>query len=245
MPLPTPPASGGSGLPASTPATKPSATPEKAAAAKPVKPASKGTETAAAAPPSKTGSAEAVASPTGETGDAALPGEAFTPDEHRDNLDRKLGSSLSEFDALLLREQQILSERQAAEAAGGGEASGSGEGRGGAAAKGGGRSGQREARSEPRKGTEGRERGESKRPPAGPQAPVDEKGAAGGAKEASVGGAEQSTDARSVPPDVGDGRDDDVVARQLREAATQEDDPAMREKLWQEYRDYKKSVEGT
>jgi hypothetical protein len=42
-----------------------------------------------------------------------------------------------------------------------------------------------------------------------------------------------------VPPDVGDGRDDDVVARQIREAAMKEQDPALREKLWEEYRRYK------
>jgi hypothetical protein len=45
-----------------------------------------------------------------------------------------------------------------------------------------------------------------------------------------------------VPPDVGDGKDDDVVARQLREAAMKEQDPAIREKLWEEYREYKKSA---
>ena len=61
-------------------------------------------------------------------------------------------------------------------------------------------------------------------------APV-EGGAAGGGADRSV-----------VPPDVGDGRDDDVVARQLREAAMKEKDPVLREKLWQEYREYKKSV---
>jgi hypothetical protein len=42
-----------------------------------------------------------------------------------------------------------------------------------------------------------------------------------------------------VPPDVGDGRDDDIVARQLREAAMAEADPELREKLWGEYRRYK------
>jgi hypothetical protein len=42
-----------------------------------------------------------------------------------------------------------------------------------------------------------------------------------------------------VPPDVGDGRNDDVVARQIREAAMKEEDPAIREKLWDEYRRYK------
>ncbi len=35
--------------------------------------------------------------------------------------------------------------------------------------------------------------------------------------------------------------DDDVVARQLREAAEKEQDPLMKEKLWAEYRKYKAS----
>jgi hypothetical protein len=47
-----------------------------------------------------------------------------------------------------------------------------------------------------------------------------------------------------VPPDVGDGSDDDIVARQLREAAMAEEDPELREKLWDEYRRYKASVSG-
>ena len=45
-----------------------------------------------------------------------------------------------------------------------------------------------------------------------------------------------------VPPDVGDGRDDDIVARQIREAALKEEDPELREKLWDEYREYKRST---
>ena len=47
-----------------------------------------------------------------------------------------------------------------------------------------------------------------------------------------------------VPADVKDGNDDDVVARQLREAAQNEKDPELREKLWQEYRDYKAGLSG-
>ena len=39
-----------------------------------------------------------------------------------------------------------------------------------------------------------------------------------------------------VPPDVADARDDDVVCRQLREAAMAETDDALREALWDEYR---------
>jgi hypothetical protein len=41
-----------------------------------------------------------------------------------------------------------------------------------------------------------------------------------------------------VPDDIPSGRDDDIVARQLREAAIQEPDPELREKLWDEYRKY-------
>jgi hypothetical protein len=41
-----------------------------------------------------------------------------------------------------------------------------------------------------------------------------------------------------VPGDIPSGDDDDVVARQLREAALHEPDPELREKLWNEYRKY-------
>jgi hypothetical protein len=44
-----------------------------------------------------------------------------------------------------------------------------------------------------------------------------------------------------VPEDIPDGDDDDVIARQLREAAMSEPDPELREKLWDEYRKYKAS----
>ncbi len=39
-----------------------------------------------------------------------------------------------------------------------------------------------------------------------------------------------------VPEDVGDGRNDDIVLRQIREAALNEKDPVLRERLWEEYR---------
>ncbi|MGV6807331.1 MAG: hypothetical protein ACWA5K_05455, partial [bacterium] len=55
------------------------------------------------------------------------------------------------------------------------------------------------------------------------------RGIPGGVAKADIG----------VPADVGDGRDDDIVARQIREAAMKETDPVLREKLWDEYRKYK------
>lgn len=47
----------------------------------------------------------------------------------------------------------------------------------------------------------------------------------------------------NIPNDISDGSDDDIVARQLREAAMAEQDPELREKLWDEYRKYKEGVQ--
>lgn len=43
----------------------------------------------------------------------------------------------------------------------------------------------------------------------------------------------------AIPDDIPDAKDDDIIARQLREAAMQETDPELKEKLWDEYRRYK------
>lgn len=72
---------------------------------------------------------------------------------------------------------------------------------------------------------------------------------AGGAEDATTPGAMPGDQGRSVPrptpvrpprlpvpPDVADARDDDVVCRQLREAAMVEADAELRDKLWDEYR---------
>ena len=45
-----------------------------------------------------------------------------------------------------------------------------------------------------------------------------------------------------VPPDLADASGDDIIARQLREAAMKEEDPELREKLWVEYRKYKREM---
>ncbi|MDP5069355.1 MAG: hypothetical protein NWQ45_00495, partial [Congregibacter sp.] len=63
-------------------------------------------------------------------------------------------------------------------------------------------------------------------------------GGMGGAT--SGGGSIPQNTAKFPPPaDIPNGNNDDVVARQLREAAMREPDPAVREKLWVEYRKYK------
>ncbi len=45
-----------------------------------------------------------------------------------------------------------------------------------------------------------------------------------------------------TPPDLSDASNDDIVARQLREAASKEPDPVLRDKLWAEYRKYKANL---
>jgi hypothetical protein len=144
-----------------------------------------------------------------------------TADEQAAELERELGRALEDFDGLLLDEQKRL-ERLSS---GSGDTAPTDSGSGAAGSTGEG--------SGDRGGT------------ATPESPSDRRGTDGGGM---VGGASETSDQdRSgsgdrVPPDVGDGSDDDIVARQLREAAMAEDDPELREKLWDEYRMYKESV---
>lgn len=56
----------------------------------------------------------------------------------------------------------------------------------------------------------------------------------------STSGKEDSTRLTGRGPDSSS-QDDDIVARQLREAAEKETDPVLKEKLWKEYEEYKKS----
>jgi ribosomal protein L15 len=233
--VPTPPSAG-----ASTPATKggpASKTDTGAEASAPSKtdagaaaPASSGTDSKAGAPAGTGIDKGASAAPDGTAAEGAPETAAQTPDEQKDDLDRNLQASLTAFDAMLLKEQQEAAARRAehgggAAAGAGGEGEGSGEGEaGGAGASGSGAASAGSTTSAtgasgarmPREG--GREVGSE--PEGTPSA--------------------GANDASRVPEDVGDGRDDDVVARQLREAAMAEEDPAIREKLWEEYRRYKR-----
>jgi hypothetical protein len=59
------------------------------------------------------------------------------------------------------------------------------------------------------------------------------------ASRGSTGARDPQGAARQRPTDGG--VDDDIVARQLREAAEKETDPVLKEKLWDEYRKYKEA----
>jgi hypothetical protein len=167
-----------------------------------------------------------------------------TDEERREGLDQKLDSTLSEFDALMLREQEILESRREAEAvAGGGGGAGKAEAGGGEAGAEGTES-EASGEGEPG-GGEAEEAGESSRTSShgtggSPDEPAGEPIESGGTpgEETSESESGQISNGR-IPPDVGTGEDDDIVARQLREAAMKEEDPELRERLWDEYRAYK------
>lgn len=71
---------------------------------------------------------------------------------------------------------------------------------------------------------------------------IQEDGGMPGAASGREGSNRDAMVSSRVPSDIGDGSDDDVVARQIREAAMNEADPVLREKLWEEYRNYKKAI---
>jgi len=142
---------------------------------------------------------------------------------------------LGSFDAELRTEQQrVAQERDARRAAAAGSASVEGQG----ADKSGESPGTASAEAPPedtdKPGASGRHPGRARpRDPSG-----DLKSEKAGKRPDDNAG--NGASAREIP----DGSDDDVVARRLRQAAQQETDPELKEKLWQEYIDYKKNAQG-
>jgi len=128
-------------------------------------------------------------------------------------LDAELNADLGEYDERLLREQERV--KAAKPRTGDGEGS---QGGAGSAAEG--EPGGDLAEHDNKSGTT-----EIPPPPSG-----------------AAGGPGHRTTVKDQPADVGDGSGDDVVARQLREAAEKETDLELREKLWEEYRNYKKGT---
>ena len=179
-----------------------------------------GDETDAAGEEAEVGG-EAEAEASAEASAAGAPaGGAETSEERRAGLDGKLDESLREFDGLILKEQEILDERREETAANTGGGGGGSEDADVDAAS-------QEQPTEKAGGTGG-----------SPDAPSEDSAPA--SPGGTIDGDPAATDDNGrIPSDVGDGRDDDIVARQLREAAMQEKDPALRERLWDEYRTYK------
>ena len=157
-------------------------------------------------------------SPAGSSYSPLKPLSVKTEDEKTGDLEQKLDESLSAFDGRLLREKKVLDE-QRRESGLAGDALGTG------AEEEMGTAGREDADSAAH--SEGGSASEAGRMPS-PGSPTERERRAGRASSPSP-----------TPPDIPDARDDDIVARQLREAAENEKDPALREKLWEEYRKYK------
>ncbi len=141
------------------------------------------------------------------------------------------------FDERMRKEQETISQERAERGSGSGPVGGAAQGEepgdgqsgeGGEGEEGDGRPGEDPSGAGGDTGAEGESAGERS----------GEQGGGGGVGGGAAGGSGPST----VPADIPDGRDDDIVARQLREAAMKETDPELRERLWEEYRQYKQST---
>jgi len=195
-------------------------------------------------------------SPGKESSEKSAPGELEKlsdpkiPEENAPDrlaeLDRQLNASLSEFDAVLLKKMETIETesaakmhdlaQQAAEAAKRlkekGEASDTD---------------QSEGPEEGSKQSEQNEKGKPGEPGAkdssGTQkSPQTEKGEG----DEAVAAGDHSAGGGPGPQHPGSRyskEDDDIVARQLREAAEKETDPELKEKLWKEYEAYKKNTQ--
>lgn len=145
------------------------------------------------------------------------PTGSLTSGEKTQQLDSKLDESFADFDALLLKEQERLTQEQNEQ----GDLSNSG---GAGAASGG----------------YGYEEGDGFEEAGGDISIASEQQEPQQSSGSNPFPSE--TTQADIPPDLVSTKGDDVIARQLREAALKEKDPELREKLWDEYRKYKQGV---
>jgi hypothetical protein len=173
---------------------------------------------------------------SGDAGEAAGSGPAVPGTEGEDRraaIDRRLDETFGTFDAAVRSAHEAVARERAERAAAEGSASAGGApgedegGDGGTATADARAEGGLESVGEGTAAGEGAETGEGTE-----QVP----GQGGG----TGAGGTTGSGPREIPGDVPDGRDDDIVARQIREAAMKETDPELRAALWEEYRRYKR-----
>lgn len=144
-------------------------------------------------------------------------------------LDAEFNAGLGEFDELLLREQQRVKAATPPQRHSDGAAGGSGQG------------GDQNEFGENAAGTQNDSADASDKSDGDSNAQMS--GINNSQSRGARGGADSARQvAKGQPPDIPDGSDDDVVARQLREAAEKETDPELKKKLWEEYKKYKRGT---
>lgn len=156
-----------------------------------------------------------------------------TPQEQVAALDSMLVAGLGEYDEKLLREQERIKAKTPNENMGNGRAAGEGgsEGAGEKGSSSGGRRG------------EGAAGDSSQDSEGGVRASAETGGRESGGPVDNSNASDDNGNDIDTPADIPDGSDDDVVARQLREAAEKETDPELKAKLWEEYRRYKRGTD--
>ncbi len=180
---------------------------------------------------------------------------APTTGEQVARLDDSFARALGEFDEMLLKEEQRIASRSPRQRETGGEG-GSGRYGGGSAAGGSagtvpGREGEgAQAGAEAQQGS--RDAGGTADGDAGGTTAAGREQSGGsrtGGDAGATGGGEGAGNDRTVKADDRGGAMppiqsgyDDIVARQLREAAEKETDPELKEKLWEEYRRYTEGI---
>lgn len=155
----------------------------------------------------------------------ALSGPApETADEQVADLEASLINSLGDFDEILLKEQKHVYARQSRQK----ETADSGTG--GASSLDQDDTNQASTGGNPPPNHEG-ENSDQEQPPAKGENTAADAAGAGGGDQVSTSSQASKRDTLSV--------DDDIIARQLREAAEKETDPELKKRLWEEYRKYK------
>ena len=195
--------------------------------------------------PGKEASKSAASGESQKRSDPTIP-EEQTQDPVAE-LDRQLSASLNEFDAILLKEMESIETesavkmhdlaQEAAEAAkrlkekgvdlGSAESESSDDGS---------KQSEQGEKGQPGKAGEKDASSKEKGPPT-KQADDDD---AVASSDRSKGGGQGTTGDRGSRYSKDD---DDIVARQLREAAENETDPELKEKLWKEYEDYRRNTQ--
>jgi hypothetical protein len=152
-----------------------------------------------------------------------------TSAERTATMDAELNAGLGEFDEMLLREQERVKaaapRTEDGGSGGAGSGQGGGQGEGDSGAEGGQTGDAGESGDVTGSGEQPASRGVGGRPPSG-----------------AAGGRGAQTGASGQAADIPDGSDDDLVARQMREAAEKETNPELKKKLWEEYRKYKQGA---
>lgn len=187
------------------------------------------------------GNAEEVPVPTEETYiyfPVSEPEETHTQAEKTASMDKQLFAALADFDELLLKEEEKVSARVPSQREAGSASQNGTSGSGGASGETG-ESGEGRGEQDG-SGTTSADAGESSSSSA--QSGQTAQGGTTSGAHSNVGAGSADIDHSAygapggkLPPP----QDDDIVARQLREAAEKETDPELKKKLWEEYWKYK------